>query len=82
MCYDKALDINPKYTNAWYNKGLVLDYLRKYEEAIKCYDKALELNPNDTKAKTAKEEDIKALSKTYWTLFLQFLQGFSQISSK
>jgi tetratricopeptide (TPR) repeat protein len=28
------------------NKGLALDNLGKYEQAIECYDKALEIEPN------------------------------------
>ena len=34
-------------SNAWYNKGIVLDNLGRYEEALQVYDKALELKPND-----------------------------------
>ena len=30
----------------WYNKGLALARLGKYEEAVECYDKALEINTN------------------------------------
>jgi len=33
--------------NAWNNKGLALDDLGKFDEAIKCYDKALEIYPED-----------------------------------
>lgn len=31
---------------AWFNKGVALAKLGKYEEAIECYDKVIELNPN------------------------------------
>jgi hypothetical protein len=24
-CYDKAIEIDPNYTDLWYNKGLALD---------------------------------------------------------
>jgi glycine betaine/proline transport system substrate-binding protein len=44
-CYDKALEIKPKYDNAWYNKGTTLDNLGRHEEAIVCYDRALEIKP-------------------------------------
>ena len=30
----------------WQNKGSVLCYQGKYDEAIKCYDEALRLDPN------------------------------------
>jgi tetratricopeptide (TPR) repeat protein len=43
--YDKAIELNPKYTDPWNNKGLVLHKLKRYEDAIKAYDKAIELDP-------------------------------------
>ena len=49
-CYDRALEINPNFVEAWNNKGNVLDELGRYEEAIECYDKALEINPNYAEA--------------------------------
>jgi tetratricopeptide (TPR) repeat protein len=35
---------------AWYNKGVSLENLGKYQEAIACYDIALEINPSDAMA--------------------------------
>jgi tetratricopeptide (TPR) repeat protein len=35
---------------AWYNKGVSLENLGKYQEAIACYDIALEINPSDAEA--------------------------------
>ena len=34
----------------WINKGVSLDNLGRYEEAIRCYEKALELDPSDDAA--------------------------------
>jgi tetratricopeptide (TPR) repeat protein len=34
-------------STAWHRKGIVLDNLGRYEEALQVYDKALELKPND-----------------------------------
>ena len=42
-CYDKAIELDPKYDNAWNNKGIAFHKLGKNEEALKCYDKAIEL---------------------------------------
>ena len=36
----------PNYAKAYYNKGIALKYLQKYEEAISLYDKAIEIKPN------------------------------------
>ena len=62
-CFDKAIEIDPKYVGAWYNKGFFLTRMEKIEEAIKCYDKAIEIDPNFADAKTKKEEILKALGK-------------------
>ncbi len=42
--YDKAIDINPKLKDAWYQKGIALDRLGQYEEAKKCFEVAKELD--------------------------------------
>ena len=42
----KLLAIDPNYTEALNGKGLALDSLGKYEEAITWYDKALGIDPN------------------------------------
>lgn len=42
---EKALEINPKYADAWNSKGIVLYKLGRYADAKKAYEKALELNP-------------------------------------
>jgi tetratricopeptide (TPR) repeat protein/tRNA A-37 threonylcarbamoyl transferase component Bud32 len=44
-CYDRALEIDPRYRTAWCNKGSALDDLGRHEEAIHCYDRALEIDP-------------------------------------
>ena len=44
-CYDKAIDLNAGYANAFNNKGQALNILGKHEESIKCYDKVIELAP-------------------------------------
>ncbi|RIE15808.1 protein kinase domain-containing protein, partial [Candidatus Cryosericum septentrionale] len=44
LCYDKALELDPRYVASWSNKGASLDSLGRFEDAIHCYDKALELD--------------------------------------
>jgi tetratricopeptide (TPR) repeat protein len=43
-CYDKALEIDPKYANAWNNKGIFFNNLGRKDEALKAYEKALEID--------------------------------------
>ncbi len=44
-CFDKALAIIPGYIEAWYNRGLAMDDLGRFEEAVARYDIILQLNP-------------------------------------
>jgi tetratricopeptide (TPR) repeat protein len=45
IAYEKALEIDPRHTSAWNNKGIILSRMKKYEEAISCYDMAIEIDP-------------------------------------
>ena len=45
VCFDKAIEINPKYADAWDMKGDYLYKIGRYQEAVNCCDKILEINP-------------------------------------
>ncbi len=55
--YDSALTsqgewgVNTGPASAWYNRGVALELLEKYEEAMQSYDRALRITPNHTKAR-------------------------------
>jgi len=49
-CYDRVLEIDPRYTFAWIGKGVALDGLGQAKAAIECYDKALTIEPRDATA--------------------------------
>ena len=53
--------MDPNYTDALYNKGLVFDSLGNYNEAIKNYDKVLEIDPNYTDALKNKNDALNKL---------------------
>ena len=63
-CYDKALEINPRYVSAWYNKGFSFASLGRELEAIACYDKALEIDPRYVAAWHNKGAVFEKLGKT------------------
>ena len=42
--YDKAIEINSKYAEAYHNRGIANTELKEYKEAIQDYDKAIEIN--------------------------------------
>jgi len=44
-CYDKALEIDPKYADAWGAKGWLLHEMDRSHEAVRCYDRAIEIKP-------------------------------------
>ncbi|WGV27867.1 serine protease [Halotia branconii] len=45
--YEKAIQLNPKYANAYYNLGIALFDQKKLDEAVAAYQKAIQLNPKD-----------------------------------
>ena len=49
-CFDRALELNPRYEPAWINKGNTLDYRGRPEEALGCYQQALGNNPRSAEA--------------------------------
>ena len=46
-CYNRAIEIDPNFYQAYYNKGLALYDLNKGEEAIENLIKSVQLSPND-----------------------------------
>jgi tetratricopeptide (TPR) repeat protein len=42
-CLDDALEADPTFVYAWATKGVVLNSLEKYHDAIDCFDKALSI---------------------------------------
>jgi tetratricopeptide (TPR) repeat protein len=45
ICFNNAIDIDPKSAEAWKNKGNTLYRQRKVDEAMLAYDKAIDLDP-------------------------------------
>ena len=44
--FDKVIELEPNFPDAYYNKAVSINHLGIYDEAIEYYDKAIELNPN------------------------------------
>ena len=49
-CFDKTVELDPEFVDAWLNKGYTLHHLGKQEESIVCIRKILELDPNNEAA--------------------------------
>ena len=45
--FNKVLELDSNYENAWYNKGYSFFYIGNYQEADECFDKFLVLNPEN-----------------------------------
>jgi tetratricopeptide (TPR) repeat protein len=45
LCFDKALEINPRFVEAYCNRGVTYDKKGEYNRAISDFNKALEINP-------------------------------------
>ena len=43
--FNQALDINPKYLDAFYNKGRVIEQMGDYAQAMEIYKEVLRLQP-------------------------------------
>ena len=61
--YDKVIKINPRYYEAWFNKGNDLVLLGKWKEAIDCYNEATDMYPEDPAAWLKKGHALKKLGR-------------------
>ena len=48
--YNKALELNPNYVDAWVRKGLTLYLEKDQQEAMKCLNTAIKISPKSFKA--------------------------------
>ena len=52
-CYERAIELNNQYEDAWFNKGAALHMLGKDKKAIKALEQVLVLNPSNASAHEA-----------------------------
>ena len=67
--FTKVIQIDPKDTMAWNNKGVSLRKLGRIDEAIECYNEALKIDPNLTMALLNKARALKVQKKFDMALF-------------
>lgn len=48
--YDRAIELNPQYAEAYYNRGVIKNGVNDIEGAIEDYNKAIQYNPYDSDA--------------------------------
>lgn len=44
--YDRAIKINSRDFNVWFDKAMALAFLNRVKDSLSCTEKALKLNPN------------------------------------
>ena len=44
LAYDHQIDVDPYAQNAWYNRGIVLNRLGRYDDAVASYDFAVAID--------------------------------------
>lgn len=66
--YDKAIELNPSYTDAWVRKGITLYNNKEYYEAEVCLNEAVRLSPMLFKAIYNRGKNRMALNNIEGTL--------------
>ncbi|VEP15517.1 Tetratricopeptide repeat protein,protein kinase family protein [Hyella patelloides LEGE 07179] len=61
--FQKAIDTNSKYTDAWQGRGEALFSLKRYRSALLAYDKATELQPRNALAWKGKGDVLFRLER-------------------
>ena len=75
-CFDKALNLNPNYVEAWVRKGVTLLNIGEDYDAQVCLNKAVKLSPKSFKARYNRGKCLLKL-KYYDEAILDFQQAVS-----
>nr|WP_245249825.1 tetratricopeptide repeat protein [Methanolinea mesophila] len=62
--YDRAIALDPDFSEAWMAKSVALFNLGYYTEASACVDRAILLDPENESARFLKERILSAMSRS------------------
>ncbi len=62
--FDRAAQLNPHFPLTWFNRGVVLQRLQRYEEAQASYQKAVELDPTFEQARMHRDTLAMGLNRS------------------
>ena len=62
--FGQATDIDPQFTNAWFNKSLALVYLGKDIEALRALDKVLMISPHDKEVQSQRALIVREMARS------------------
>ena len=71
--YTKAIESDPNYANAYYNRGFVYIKMRKYKLAVGDLDKAIEINPQYAAA-----YHVRGIAYFYKKKYAKAINDYSQ----
>ena len=74
---DKAIELNPDFSDLWLFKGRVFGSLTKFKKALEYYDKALSLKPNDLEIMIGRVVTLRFAGK--WEEALNFCNDVLKI---
>ena len=93
--YDRAIAINPNYSDAYYNRGLAYGNSGNLSKSIFDFNKAIEINPNDsdiyiargsayykTKEYNRAWEDVRKAEELSHPAFFGFLNDLKKTSGR
>lgn len=60
---ERDIKKNPNNPNLWANRGVFLDNMGRYEEAIESFDKAIKISPDDSFAWTSRGITLEKLGR-------------------
>jgi tetratricopeptide (TPR) repeat protein len=60
-CFNKSLELDPQFEDAWLGKSVALYNLKRYQDALQSIDRALELDPEYAMAWSMKGEILSSL---------------------
>lgn len=61
--YDEAIEINPKNSHAWFEKGRLSGIMGKYKESINCFENVIDIEPENSMAYNNKGYSLEKLGR-------------------
>lgn len=80
--FNKAIELNENYTDAYAAKGLALISKQDYIDALTTFDKAISLNPGYLNAWVGKAVSLEKLNRTIEAESIYFSLGYKELENK
>jgi tetratricopeptide (TPR) repeat protein len=64
-CFNRVIELDSKYLDAYKNKGIVLYHINKYGKSLECFNKAFQLDSNNLDANKYKKLILEKMKIFY-----------------